>query len=200
MKEFPNHSDYRGWSKFKQKRFLDKLGQICDRNTAFRVSIGVESAAHAEIKQRMKGIKGFYGDSDYGLCLRYMMFWICEVIESQIDEDFKLSMMIENGPFASGAADLYKRVSRMTGKWKPAKHAHRLNGFESVPKGQRRSLEAADYLVGTLHKRLNNNAPATGRKLTLLLDRTHLEQWYEGMVKEKEKRRAFGSNPVLPAE
>jgi len=73
------------------------------------------------------------------------MFLACDSIETEITDDFRLSILVEDGPYAAGAAALYSRVSRMTGKWKPAKHAHRLNGFAIAPKGHLCSLEAADF-------------------------------------------------------
>src|SRR3954447_2666909 len=62
------------WSGFKRKRFIDSQEKAIEKNTLFRVSIGVENAVHKSIKERMRGIKGFRADSDYALCLRYLMF------------------------------------------------------------------------------------------------------------------------------
>jgi len=54
-KEFPSHSDYRGWSTLKQERYLSRLGRICDRNTTFRISV-VDSCRHQEAHERYEGI------------------------------------------------------------------------------------------------------------------------------------------------
>jgi hypothetical protein len=86
----------------------------------------------------MRGIKGFRPDSNYGLCLRYIMFLSCQTIENSGTDDFRLSILVEDGPWAAGAANVYSRVSRMTGKWKPAKHAHRLDDFAIARKGATR--------------------------------------------------------------
>lgn len=189
--------DFAGWSPFKRKRFVEAMEKICKLRTLFRVSVGVEDAAHSEIKQRMQGIKGFRPDSNYGLCLRYLMFLTCQTIETNGFNDFRLSILVEDGPWAAGAADVYSRVSRMTNtKWKPAKHAHRLDGFASGRKGSTRTLEAADYLVGVAHQRLTNGRfkKSESPQLSLLLNRSMLERWYDGMLKEKEIRRAYGAH------
>lgn len=208
-KEFNDRNNriFGPWSDLKRKRFVDAQEKIVVRNTLFRVSIGLESAVHAEIKKRMKGIRGFTSESDYSLCLRYLMFATCEQL-IRIDRDCRLAVMVEDGPWASGALNTYQRVAAMRGKWKPAKHAHRLAGFASVPKGERLSLEAADYLAGEEHARmLAGKRPKRGAQpLSLLLTAPLLERWYEGMIKEKEHRRAFrkrtmssASSPEQPA-
>ena len=101
--------------------------------------------------------------------------------------------MVEDGPWASGAMETYQRVAAMTGKWKPAKHAHRLAGFDSAPKGERLSLEAADYLVGNEYARmLAGKKPRRGvPTLSMLLTGPVLEQWYQGMIAEKKHRRTY---------
>ena len=184
---------YRGWSAFKCKRFVEKQEKIIKRFTAFRISIGIESAAHADIKNRMKGIRGFRADSDYSLCLRYLMFATSEQL-LKVDPDHRLSILVEDGPWAKGALETYQRVAAMTGPRKPAKHAHRLAGFAMAPKGTYRSLEAADYIAGSEHAWMAtgqlHRRPAAER-LSVLLTRGLLEEWYEGMIEEKEARRAF---------
>ena len=111
----------------------------------------------------------------------------------KVDADFRLALLLEDGPWASGAVKTYNRVAAMTGKWKPAKHAHRLAGIGVAPKGEYRSLEAADYVVGEEHARLlAGKRPRRGvQTLSMLLTGPILEQWYEGMIKEKEARRAY---------
>lgn len=183
---------FKGWSDFKRRRFIERQERIIERNTLFRISIGVESAAHADVKKRMAGIKGFHADSDYGLCLRYLMFMTSEQL-LRIDPYHRLSIIVEDGPWAAGAATTYQRVAAMTGKRKPAKHAHRLAGFASVPKGLR-SLEAADFIAGTEHAWMSSVAEEPTRyaeRLSMLLTKVELERWYEGMIEEKEARRAY---------
>jgi len=185
---------YYGWSDFKARRFEDALHKIIKKHTVFRCSVSVDSAVHIEIKDRMRGVRGFRGDSDFSLCLRYLMFWICEQLV-QVDADATLSVIVEDGPYSAGAADVYQRVAAMQGKWKPAKHAHRLVGFGSRPKGCLRALEAADLIVGREHQRLANGRASSGDVLSVTLNRPRLEQWYEGMMQEKELRRAHGQRP-----
>ena len=192
-KEFnePNDDTFGGWSKLKRKRFVAAQEKIIGKHTAFRVAVGVESAVHAEVKGRMKGIKGFHPDSDYSLCLRWLMFWACEEL-SKVDPQCRLSILVEDGPWVSGAADTYQRVAAITRKRKPAKHAHRLAGFGSAPKGERLSLEAADYVAGSELERLLANRQRKSRDtLSILLTAPLLEQWYEGMIAEKEAHREF---------
>jgi hypothetical protein len=192
-KEFQDRDeDFKGWSDFKRKRFVETQEKIINSNALFRVSIGLESAVHAEIKGRMKGIKGFVAESDYSLCLRYLMFHTSEQL-LKVDRNHRLAILVEDGPWASGALTTYQRVSAMIGKWKPAKHAHRLAGFAMAPKGKFRSLEAADYIAGSEHARMlgGDLSPRHRGYLSMLLTRPDLERWYEGMMAEKENRRAF---------
>jgi len=189
------------WSGFKRKRFIDSQEKAIEKNTLFRVSIGVENAVHKSIKERMRGIKGFRADSDYALCLRYLMFHTSDQL-ARIDPDYRLTILVEDGPWAAGAADTYQRVAAMTGKWKPAKHAHRLAGFATAPKGERLSLEAADYIAGTEPDRMlsGRRAGQAGvSRLSCLLTGPLLERWYEGMIKEKEARRAYNASMKRPA-
>jgi hypothetical protein len=181
------------WSDFKCKRFSANQDKLVKKHTLFRIAVGVDDAVHAEIKAKMKGVKGFRADSNYGLCLRYLMFLACETIEKQITSDFKMTIMLEDGPWAAGAVNLYTRVSAMTGKWKPAKHAHRLAGISVIPKGGSLSLEAADYLAGIYHKRMlcRRFSVRDNPQVAILLNRKVLERWYEGMVAEKESRRDY---------
>ena len=191
-KEFNDRKDnFAGWSDFKCKRFVKFQENIICEHTLFRVSVGVEGSLHTDIKKRMKGTKGFREDSNYGLCLRRLMYAACERVEGKYP-DHRLTVMVEDGPWSSGAINIYQDVARMTGKWNPAKHAHRLAGFMSVPKGERLSLEAADYIAGAEHARFlagESNRQESG-KLSLLLNAEELERWYEGMIKAKEIRRA----------
>lgn len=187
---------FAGWSNLKRGRFVDKQEKIINKNTLFRITYGVDRAAHAEIKARMKGISGFRADSDYGLCIRALMFHTSEQL-FKIDPGHQLALLVENGPWAAGALKLYQAVSRMTGKWKPAKHAHRLAGFAVAAKGKFRSLEAADYICGSELQRLRNGklGPRTkdSKRLGLILGKKELERWYEGMIEEKEHRRAHAA-------
>ena len=155
--------------------------------------MGIEGAVHADIKKRMKGIKGFRPDSNYSLCLRWLMFATCKRL-AKTYPDHRLTVLVEDGPWSSGARNTYQHVAKMTGEWKPAKHAHRLAGFRSIPKGERLSLEAADYIVGAEHARFlaGGSTRQERGKLSLLVAADELERWYEGMIREKESRRVHG--------
>ena len=179
------------WSKLKRDRFLRAQERLIRKHTLFRVAISVESSAHADVKKKMMGIKGFSPESDYGLCLRVAMFKICESV-LEFDPHCQLEIMVEDGPWASGAAEVYERVAAMTGKRKPAKHAHRLAGFTVAPKGQH-SLEVADYIAGAELARLHAKRASAKDAPTLCskLDAPVLESWYEGMIAEKEIRREY---------
>lgn len=183
---------YNTWSSLKSQRFTASQNKIIARNTTFRTSIGIEHAVHKEIKARMKGIRGFTADSDYGLCFRALLFQTSQQLV-KIDPSHRLAVMVEDGPWAKGAYALYQQIVAMQGKWKPAKHAHRLAGFMSVPKGERPSLEAADLIADQELVRLGKGANRNKRDtLSVLLTRDRLEWWYERMMKEKEERRAWG--------
>ena len=195
LKEFDQRQDhYEGWSDFKCRLFENSLNKIIERNTLFRSTFSVDSAAHASVKERMRGIRGFRSESDYSLCLRTLMFWACEEL-ARVDPDCELSVIVEDGPWSAGAAETYQRVAEMTGGHKPAKHAHRLAGFLSIPKGKLHSLDAADFIVGREHDRLvaglraGKDAPV----LAHLLTAEDMETYYEGMIREKEARRKFGN-------
>lgn len=192
-KEFnnPNDPTFGKWSKLKRASFVATQEKIITTNTVFRVAVGIESATHADVKKRMRGIKGFTAESDYSLCLRWLMFAVCEELV-KVDKDCELNILVEDGPWAAGAAQTYQRVAAMTGPRRPAKHAHRLAGFGSAPKGRHRSLEAADYLAGENLARLMAGRERKSRDtLSVLLSKAQLEQWYDGMMKEKEARREY---------
>jgi len=195
LREFDaSDGPYAGWSRWKKLRLEKALQNCITKNTAFQCAVSIHSETHLAIKRRMIGIRGFHAESDYSLCLRYLMFWVSEYLET-IDKDFRLEVVAEHGPWAAGAAETFKRVSNMQGKWKPAKHAHRLSGFSTRPKGVLQSLGAADLIVGREHIRLTSRQRPHKSRPTLahLLTPTDLEAWYEAMIKEKEFRRSYGN-------
>lgn len=192
----PRQGPFENWSDLKAGLFERRLKRIIKDNVAFQCAISINSAAHAEVKERMRGVSGFAPSSDYSLCLRYLMFMACESLVT-VDPQCQLAVLVEDGPWAAGAAHTYQKVAAMQGKWKPAKHAHRLAGFGSLPKGALKSLDAADYIVGREHGRLTagRKGERGTERLAHLLSADDLESWYDGMMREKELRRAFGSNP-----
>lgn len=187
---------FKGWSDLKRNRFVRAQEKIIRKNTIFRISAGVHDETHKDVKERMRGIKGFHPDSNYGLCLRYIMFHTCDQL-TEIDPDCQLTILVEDGPWTAGALATYQRVSRMRGGSKPSRYAHRLAGFGAASKGERFSLEAADYLAGSEHARLMAGKPPQrgSETLSVLFTASILESLYEGMINEKERRRAFARRP-----
>lgn len=186
--------DFSGWSNFKAKRFLGRAETLIDRNVAFRSAVGIDPKIHASIKKRMQGIKGFRADSDYGLCLRWLLFQSCEEISKQAGEDFTLSVIIEDGPYASGAVELFHKLRKMTGGNKPAKHAARYRDIAVLGK-ESLSLQAADAIVGVEADHFGaTRLVAKRNRLAVLLDEPKLEHWYSGMVAEKERRRVYAAS------
>jgi len=179
---------FKGWSRLKRTRFESTQNKIIDTNTWFRFAIGVDRATHADIKRRMKGIKGFTPHSDYGLCLHYLIYQLSEMLVRGGQPDHTLSILVEDGPWASGASRVYQMI--VASRWK---YAHRLQGFATAPKGKYRSLEAADYLSGTALDSISAGRFKKRRQqdqLAILLDKKELEGWYQDMIKEKARRKA----------
>lgn len=183
---------YRGWSATKCALFENSLRGIIRHHTLFRCAVSVESAAHAEVKKKMQGIRPFHQEADYGLCLRYLLHHTGDVL-AKIDPDFELDVMVERGPWTAGAQATFNHIADPGAKLKPTKHAHRLGAFAAFPKGKFASLDAADLIVGREHSRLMMRAPASPREelLAHVLDAGEMGRFYEMMMEEKEARRAF---------
>lgn len=198
-KEFDQRSgDFAGWSNLKREQFTARREKICDRNTTFRVTVGINRSVHAEVKKRMRGISGFKPDSDYGLCLRWLMHHTSTNLDRLFGPDYGgLSILLEDGPYSAGAVAMYKDVRRMTGGRRPAQFAHKLAGIASLPKGNL-SLEAADSIAGIESKRFlqpreTRLRAVTHTRLSVLLDEPELEAWYRLMIEEKQKRRDYAA-------
>ncbi|MEQ8899649.1 MAG: hypothetical protein RID11_02160 [Roseovarius sp.] len=190
-----NRKPFSRWPPDKKRKFAKQQDEIIKKNTMFRCAVSVNKMAHDEVKERMRGIKGFSPDSDYSLGIRALMFRACEDIAQNLDPNCRLSVMVEDGPWSSGAYKVYQSVSKMTGKWKPAKHAHRLAGFDAVPKGERPSMSVADYICGTYLRLLNSERRLVPSKsgLLIVMDADRLYNWYDRMIVEKQSRRQFAS-------
>lgn len=191
-----NRLPFSKWSPSKKRSFFKRQDEIIKKNSMFRCAVCVEQSAHAEVKERMRKIKGFSPSSDYGLGLRSLMYRVCEDIANNLDHSCRLSVMVEDGPWTAGALKVYQSVSSMTGKWKPGKHAHRLAGFAAVPKGERPSMSVADYICGNYLDLLNSGQKLRPSKAGLLIrmDEERLNTWYEDMIQEKEKRRLYSKS------
>lgn len=184
--------DFAGWGPLKTKSFLNRAGKIIDDTVLFRVAVGIDSKKHAAVKEQMRGIKGFRGDSDYGLCLRWLLYQACESLSAATTEDFTLSVIVEDGPYASGAVDLFHRLRAMRGGNRPAKHAHRYGDIAVLGK-KSPSLQAADAIAGIEADRLDVETRKRNR-LAVRLTEDQLEKWYQGMIAEKQRRREYSAS------
>jgi hypothetical protein len=150
----------------------------------------------------MRGIRGFKADSDYGLCFRMIRFLVCHEIAKHFP-DARVQFLIESGPDAAGAGVIYEDVRRTAGaKYRPARHAEMLAGFAHAPKGVFRSLEAADYLAGRAMRDLEQgklNAAHREEAISFLMSEKFLRKWYEDMLKERERRQAYGRRTPKPS-
>jgi hypothetical protein len=184
---------FAGWTNFQASRFLAGAQKAIQRNVEFRVAVGIDPRVHAEVKNRMKGITGFRADSDYGLCLRWLLFHSCETISRQIGEDFTMSVIVEDGPYANGAVALFHQLRKMTGGKRRAKHAAKYRDIAVLGK-ESLSLQAADAIVGIEAEYFGaGGANIKRNRLAVLLDKPMLERWYEGMIAEKTRRREYAA-------
>jgi len=184
--------DFSGWSRLKRERFVKAQKKIIDQASLVSVAVAVESKTHREIKQQMRGVSGFLARSDYGLCFSFLRIMICDQL-AKGHPDSKLRLIVEDGPYSSGAAKIYTDVRKTIGaKYRPAPHADMLNGFGILPKGSLRGLEVADYFADKAIVDLRSGAFKTEvqtRSIRAKLTPTILERWYNGMIKEKEHRK-----------
>lgn len=199
-KEFKDRKGYfENWSQLKCNRFIKHQEKII-RNNLLLFAVAVNRKEHAEIKKQMRGIKGFKADSDVGICFRILRFIICNKLINE-RPDIKISFIVEDGPFSSDMAIIYKDVIKTIGaKYRPAKHAELLNGFSSVRKGGLRSLEIADYLAGQAVEDIKNGVftkPGRPEQISMLATPNFLRQWHQDMIKERKKRKNFGSRSNL---
>ena len=193
-KEFHDRNDdFDGWSNFKCKRFSDALAKRIKQKTALEVMVAVEDAVHARFKKELRGVKGFKTDSDVGLAFRIAMFLTCLNVES-IDRSAKVAFVVETGPYSNDANVIYEDIEKTGGHpWKPARYAHMLGGFASLPKGQLRGLEAADYLADRSLKDIEDNLRTPRPKLVYAIaNEKFLEEWYHGVLRERVRRTEHG--------
>ena len=93
-----------------------------------------------------------------------------------------------------GGSSLPSMVWRtQNAKYRPAEHSKMLGGFEHLPKGRLKSVEAADCLAGRALTRLRAGSFQTGstaRRTSWLLTPEFLMDWNRDMLKEREHRQA----------
>lgn len=191
--------NFKDWSKYKRKRFLESVEKILNRSGIVRVAVVLSNADHDRIKREMRGIKGYHPDSHYGFCFRVILNWTC-ICAKEVDPDAQVSFMLEAGnKAANNAARIYDSIIRTRGaKYRSSLHAQNLAGFGFLPKGSSHSLEAADYLADRAAKEVHRKAfPQHSWDIAHLIDGDFLAQWHQGMLEERLRRRSFGGR--LPA-
>lgn len=194
--------DFAKWGKLKKSNFVRSMQKIVDKTVEFQIAVAVERETHTKIKTEMRGIRGFNPDSDVGLCFRIARFLICDKIAT-IFPDARVQFIVEDGPYAAGAAAIYQEIKKTKGAiYRPARYAEMMTGFASVPKGELRSLEAADYLAGRGIADLQIGRftrPGRQNQISLLAGPDFLRAWHEDMLKEKEHRHKHGHRNVKKA-
>jgi|GEM_PF-3543452 len=199
--------DFANWGKLKKSNFINAIEKIIDKAVGFQVAIAVDREVHTQIKGEMRGIKGFKADSDVGLCFRIARFYVCHQIASQ-HPDAKIKFIVEDGPYAADMHAIYQDIKETEGaKYTPAMHAEMLAGFSSIPKGQLRSLEAADYLAGRGIADLKKGRflrPGRKKQTSMIADAAFLRGWHTGMLEERQRRQVHGRrrtmNPALSSD
>ncbi len=195
-KEF-NHrkGDFDGWGKLKCKNFIKAQNKIIKKNAVFSVAVAVEKDTHASVKREMRGIRNFKGDSDVGLCFRILNFLVCEKV-AEYARNAKVQFIVEDGPYSADVYKIYQDIVKWRdAKYMPTKHGGMLGGFASVPKGDLRSLEVADFVAGRSLADLNDgrfiSAPRHNQ-ISMLAHREFLLEWHRNMLDEREHRRQHG--------
>lgn len=201
-KEFSaREGDFEGWGELKCKNFAKAQEKVIKKNITMQIAVAVHRDTHAKIKKKWVGVKNFKADSDCGICFRVARFIICEKLvewkrKGIIETRPRLQLIIEDGPYASDAAVIYQDIKSTIGaKYRPAMHAEMLAGFANIPKGELRSLEAADYIAGRAIRDLERGTfikPGRSEQISLLMTPEFLDHWNEDMLKEREHRKAFG--------
>lgn len=190
--------DFADWGRAKRSRLIKSMEKVIRDTVSFEVAVAVDRAEHTEIKRKMKGVRGFYADSDIGLCFRMALFLACQKVK-EIDGGGRLQVIVEDGPFSSNMHDVYQRIKKSHGaKYKPAMFAGMLAGFASVPKGELRSLEAADFLADRAIDDLRRGRftkPGRPHRISAIAGPQFLDWWHQGMLQERERRTAFGRRP-----
>lgn len=195
--EFHNKKGkFRQWSQIKRDRFYRSLSRIVERAQIITVTVAVEKKAHKAIKAKMQGVKKFKTDSDYGMAFRLFRHYVCKEIYKQ-SPTAKIDFIVENGPYLGDLAEIHSRVTSSVGaNYGQVQYAEMLHSLLCLSKGELRGLEIADFIADRGLKKLkandflNSNGP---NQLFLLANEESLQRWYEGMLKEKDKRRKFGS-------
>ena len=147
----------------------------------------------------MVGVKRFKPDSDCGICFRYARFVICHKLtelfkQGKIKSTPRVEFIVEHGPYAADAHAIYREIVGTAGsRYRPAMYADMLAGFASVPKGQLKSLEVADYISGRALFDLDTTG--LGRRkgqISMVMGPEFLEQWYQDMMKVRAHQQAYG--------
>jgi hypothetical protein len=192
-KEFnARQGEFDGWTEFKCERFAQALNKIIARASYFDFAVAVDDAALNEIKREMGRTKGYKAESTYGAAFRIARLHICRTIAQQ-HPNARVHFVVEDGPWSGGAYTIYQEILRTRDAKRPAGFARMLAGFAAVPKGDMRSLEAADYLAGKAIRDLEHGNPSKRkRRHFIVADRDFLrDQYLAGMIEEKERRKDY---------
>lgn len=195
-KDFYGRQEPFNWKDLKHRRFDERKKKILANANLIPFAIAIDRQVHKDIKARMRGMKGYRPTSDYGLCFMIASKWICHGIQKSLPGS-KIRFVVEQGPYSDGAAKIYNDVIRSIGSWKPAAYAEMHAGFAMLPKGQLRGLDAADEYCYLALRDMRQGRFEPKRSLTSVrvkMDRRALEHWYQGMLKEKERRRDHAKN------
>jgi hypothetical protein len=192
--------DFKGWSELKRKRFIRAKEKIFEKSIVFTIAVAVHRETHGSVKKRMVGIRRFKPDSDCGICFRYARFRICQKLtelfkQGEIRTAPQVQFIVEAGPYAADAHAIYQEIVRSAGsRYRPAMYADMLAGFASVPKGQLKSLEVADYISG--RALLDLDTIGLGHRkgqISMVMRPEFLEQWYRDMMEVRAQQQAYGT-------
>lgn len=186
---------YRDWGALKTQRFTARQEKIINTGTIFNIAVAVDRAAHTEAKKKLRGVRGFKADSDYGFALRIIMFEACRQL-AQIAKEPRLQIVVEDGPWSSGAESIYRSVRGTEGSWKPSPHAHMLVGYNALPKGCLRGLEVADYLAGRAIRDIERGITKRPKRMFFSADAAFIAGWHDKVLEHKERRRAHRAKQI----
>jgi hypothetical protein len=189
-----------GWGDLKRRNFQKAQEKIINKTVAIQIAVAVHRETHANVKKRWAGVRNFKADSDCGLCFRVARHLICKKLvefhaNGTIPTKPNVQFIVEDGPYAADAYTIYQETVATIGtKYKPTQYAEMLAGFGSLPKGQLRSLEAADYIAGRAIADLERGTfiePGRTEQISMLMTPDFLEDWNDRMVKERTRRQEY---------
>ncbi len=189
--------EFSSWGPLKRKNFVRSLDKTIEDNSIFEISVAVHRDAHLGVKKAMQGVRNFKPDSDVGMCFRLTNFLICQALSSHFDAP-KVQFIVEDGPYSAGMRSIYEEISASSGSAnRTAMYGDMHSGFASLPKGQLRSLEAADRVCGRAMRQLKKGTflqKSSRRRIAVLADEKFLRAWHEDIHKERERRSSYANS------